>query len=172
MAYCTGADITDLLGDIQLRSDTDVNSFAQKASDEVDSVIGFTYVTPIFDVATWPSGSAVDRVSKLLLQRVASFIGAARLIMSYDQQGEDNKPNAYAVYLLDQANTSLEMICEGRLALGGAAPLNPNVEIGSRVVGSNIDPYSQVEALYGWAAQPTHIHGGFLFEPDRPFGWQ
>lgn len=170
MAYCNAEDVTNLLGDVRVRVDSDPATFAQKASDEIDSVLGFIYQTPFFDITSYPSGTTVDRVAKLLLQRIASFIGAARLIMSYDQQGEDNKPNQYAVYLMTEASEALDAVRDGKIALAGAIQLNPSIELGSRVGISNLDSFSQVESLYGWASRPTRIPGPYpdLFPSSYP----
>lgn len=165
MAYCKADDISKLLDDTVRQQGTS-DASADSASNEIDSIIGFVYVTPIFNIALPESAQTVDRVVRLLLQKLASFIGAGRILMSMNQQGEDTSPNAYGLYLLQQAEDTLCMIKDGRLLLTGVPSVNPQLENGSRVVVSNIDPYSQVESFYNAMSRPTYAgrlgrFGGF-----------
>jgi hypothetical protein len=156
LAYSATSDL--LIGDVQLPAGKDGTKYVDQASDEIDSRLGFTYATP-FDVS---DSSAVSRPAILLLKTLNIWISSGRAMMDLGTSGENGAPNAYGKYLLTEAEAMLTLIQEGRIILDGAAPASPDspVEFSSRVLISNVDPYSMVEAFYGWAAKPTIFRGG------------
>lgn len=147
-----------LIGDVQLPAGSDGTKYVSQAADEIDSRLGFIYATP-FDVS---DGGPMTNAAKLLIKTLSIHISSGRAMMDLGTSGENGMPNAYGKYLLDQAEAMLELIVEGRVILDGAAPENPNApeEFSSRVLISNVDEYSMVEAFYDWARRPALIRGG------------
>lgn len=166
-----------LIGDVQLPQGNDGTKYVSQAADEIDSRLGFTYATP-FDVS---DSSTMSNAARLMIKMLSIHISSGRAMMDLGTSGENNLPNPYGKYLLDQAEAILLLLVEGRIVLDGAQPVNggpDNTEFSSRVLISNVDPYSMVEAFYGWAAKPSYgiDHsrpiGGFIIEDGSisPFG--
>lgn len=161
MAYSTEADL--LIGDQTTIAPAVKTQFVLAATDEIDTYVGQVYETPI-DIV---DPGSVDRSAALLIKKLAQHISTGRLLMSIDQAGEDNKPNAYAQYLLDDALATLRAIVDGDIVLPGAVPLQGPTDTSIRTNGALVgvlDPYSQVESFYGWAARrSTLVEPGSLW---------
>lgn len=156
VTYSSTADL--LIGDIQLPQGNDGTKYVEQAADEIDGRLGLIYSTP-FNVGL---GSPISQPSILLLKTLSIHISSGRAMMDLGTSGEDNTPNGYGKYILEQALAMLLLIQEGRVILDGAPQFRPSdaQEKSSRVLVSNLDPYSVVEAFYGWAAKPAVIYGG------------
>lgn len=146
--YCEEKDL--LVGvDIPLPAYVDKAQVVRDAADEIDSMIGFLYKTPI-DI----SGSAnVEkyRPTVLLLKRINRFLASGRLVLAAAASGEESQLHAYGADLVNQALTTLNMIVERRILLEGALPATvdneANVQV-SRGFIYNLDGESLVEHFY------------------------
>jgi phage gp36-like protein len=138
-----------LLGDLPLGSKIDPIRFVQDAADEIDSVLGFRYVTPI-DVS---DSADTKRYVKLLLKRINNHLASGRLILAADIGGEDSVLHAYGVSLIQEATAALCQIVNGTVSLEGAA----ENEVGGASTGPTIineDERSGVAAFYGFVSRP------------------
>lgn len=153
MPYSEVADM--LTGNIPV-SNTTAQKYVNDAADEIDSVIGTLYFTPV-DMSSDPG--TVSRPSRLLLKRVSNFLASGRLMLATAAGGEDDQLHAYAKYLVDSATAVLMKIATGEIRLDGAVRLGDPEEEGSRgPVISNVDPESNVEAFYDriYTAAPVY----------------
>lgn len=154
MAYSTPADL--LTGNIPVPQYIDKDKFVADAADEIDSKIGFRYLTPI-DVS---SGSAVEVPVRLLLKRISNFLATGRLLMAADAGGENDRLHAYGWSLVKEATAALDAIANGDILLGGATPVDTDDEkIVSSVIVLNEDPESNVSAFYDRIANPAYSFG-------------
>lgn len=140
--------------------------YVNDAADEIDSVIGKVYKTPVNmdpgPTETPPGTGTMTRPSRLLLKRVSNWIASGRLMLATSAGGEDDQLHAYALYLVTSATTVLMSIARGEVELEGAEKIDPEGDEG--VYGpliSNVDPESNVEALYD----------RIYMAPPTPFGW-
>jgi hypothetical protein len=152
MTYSAVADL--LLGNVPLPTTLDPAKFVQDAADEIDSRIGFVYVTPI-PVASMSAPS--ERPTALLLKRISNWLASGRLILALDAGGEDYAVHAYGLKLVKDASEAIDAICslqvilEGAMRLDGTEPLTGHK---ARPLIHNLDPQSQVEAFYAYTADP------------------
>lgn len=140
-AYC---EVTDLLtGDIPIPSYLSDQKFVDDAADEIDSMLGFTYSTPITMVDI-----AANRPARLLLKRINSHLATGRLLMAAAASDEDTTLHAYAKSLVDQSLITLSRLANREVILIGAT-LFP--EAGTPPTGPlqyNKDPVSIVDTFY------------------------
>ncbi len=143
------------MGDIPIAGYVSAEKFIQDAADEIDSQIGFVYVTPVVleDIDK-------TRPARLLLKRINAHLATGRLIMALDAGGQDDRLHAYGYSLIKEATAALAGIAKGEIELPGATPLNPSS--GDEVKGiiiNNLDPESNVEAFYNRVAAPGYSFG-------------
>lgn len=167
MAYC---DVTDLkLGNIPIPAYLDAQKEVNDAADEIDSKIGFRYITPV-NVTV---GSATVRPAVLLLKRINVSLATGRLLLAIASPEEGNQLHAYAWSLIKEATAALEMISCGDVVLDGVPHFNTDDEPASTPLISNIDSESSVEAFYDRIANPAYVFGvpytyyPYLYSPDR-----
>lgn len=153
MADSTYSLVTDLLtGNIPVSAPMG-QKYVNDAADEIDSVIGHLYVTPVDMRSTPednpPGAGTVKRPTRLLLKRIANFLASGRLMLATSAGGEDDQLHAYAKYLVDTALTTLQQIASGAIKLDGAETVgDPDEEGRYGPLVSNVDPESNVEAFY------------------------
>lgn len=142
MAYSEVGDM--LTGNIPVGS-TSAQKYVNDAADEIDSVIGNLYVTPL-DMS---DPSPLSRPSRLLLKRISNFLASGRLMFATSAGGEDDQLHAYARYLVETATATLMRIANGEIFLDGAIKEDIDGESGSPgPLISNVDFESNVEAFY------------------------
>jgi hypothetical protein len=147
------SEVSDMLtGNIPVGG-TMPQKYVNDAADEIDSVIGGIYVTPInMDPTpsdTPPGTGTVQRSSRLLLKRISNFLASGRYMLATAAGGEDDQLHAYAKYLVDTALAALMRIATGEVVLEGATKSDPEGEEGlPGPLISNVDPESNVEAFY------------------------
>lgn len=146
MPYSTVDDL--LLGDMPLGSKVDPIRFVQDAADEIDSVLGFRYVTPI-DIS---DESTTARHVKLLLKRINNHLASGRLILAVDVGGEDSVLHAYGVSLIQEAIAWLTQIVNG-MTLEGVEE-NPGEDASSGPTVKNEDEFSSVATFYDYVMTP------------------
>lgn len=146
----TYSEVADLLlGDIPTPSDA--GKWIQDATDEVDSKLGFRYVTPIVVDESVPG----NRTTPLLLKRIANWLASGRLIVAKAASSSQQEVNAYGLSLIAQATAALDQIASGDLVLPGAAFLSVDDTGQSGPIISNLDSVSMVESFYAYATTPT-----------------
>lgn len=149
--YCEHEDL--LLGDLPITAD-DAEKFILAAGDEIDAVVGMRYSLPIPEVA----GSAAWNV----LKRISVLIATGRLVMANSVASEDSSPNAYGMYLLEEARSMLSDIKRGELDLVGVPLLPPtgNVVVSDTGNAPTViyqDSVSPVDAFYDMAMNGNRL---------------
>jgi hypothetical protein len=143
VAYAETEDL--LTGNIPTPGYLDPAKFVDDAADEIDSVIGFVYETPI-DVS---DASPVVRPARLLIKRINVFLATGRLLMAAASASEDSNLHAYALKMVNDGLGALEAIRSGEIFLEGATLLNPPTEGQARgPKWFNPDSESAVDAFY------------------------
>ncbi|MFD5451674.1 hypothetical protein [Streptomyces sp. NPDC127100] len=140
MAYSTKDDL--LLGQIPLPSYLDPDTYISNAAEEIDAIIGMTYVTPV-SIQETPQ----TRPTKLILKKVNNFLASGRIIMALDSGGEDTQLHSYGRYLVTQAEAIIKQIASGDVTLVGAQPINSGGN-GNAPVIVNGDAASIVDTFY------------------------
>lgn len=140
--YCATTDM--ILGNIPA-SEPMKTQYLNLATDEMDSVLGRTYETPI-DIS---EEGPVKRHSRLLLKNICIWLSSGRLMLATSANGEDDQLHAYAKYLVENATATLMKIASGELDLEGA-PVNEGEDetAENKALIFNVDPESNVEAFY------------------------
>lgn len=146
MPYSTVDDL--LLGDMPLGSKVDPIRFVQDAADEIDSVLGFRYVTPI-DIADTASTA---RHVKLLLKRINNHLASGRLILAVDVGGEDSVLHAYGVSLIQEAIAWLTQIVNSMTLEGAEEKPGEDASTGPSIM--NEDEFSAVATFYDFVMKP------------------
>jgi hypothetical protein len=155
MAYC---ETTDLLkGDIPLPSYMAAGQgYIDTATDEMDTVLGQLYVTPI----VLDPDDPLLRPSVLWLKTCCKFIASGRLILDLDISEENDNLHAYGLSLLNQGLEMLKAIQSGAASITGAIPLDPAA--GTHPTGPmiyNVDTASLVQAGYEFLLDPLALPG-------------
>lgn len=162
----TYSDVADMLtGNIPVSPGIGTK-YVQDAADEIDSVIGKIYKTPL-NVApgadeTPPGAGPMTRPSRLLIKRISNWLASGRLMLATSAGGEDDQLHAYALYLVKGATDVLMAIARGEVDLEGAEKQDEEGDEG--VYGpliSNVDPESNVEGFYD----------RIVFAPPNPYVW-
>lgn len=142
---------TDMLtGSIPTPAYLDPAKYVADAQDEIDSKLGFVYVTP-FDVS---EDSAMERPARLLLKRISNFLATGRLLFAVASPSEDTELHAYAARLVSDALTSLDRIAAGEIVLEGAGRREVDTGPVTTPLIANKDPESNVDAFYDRVASP------------------
>lgn len=148
MAYCTVEDL--LIGDIPTGGALDPAKYVADAADEMDSKIGFRYVTPV---------TSTVRPVILLLKRINAHLASGRMILAATISAEGEQLNAYGQSLVADAMLAIEAIASGEMPLPNVQintdviePVDPDAEVIGPVLISNLDHESHVEAFYGRVA--------------------
>lgn len=154
MAYCLTSDL--LKGDLPLPAHIGAGQgYIDTAADEMDTVLGQLYVTPIVldDIPA-------NRPSQLWLKTCCKFIASGRLILDLALSAEDDNLNAYGLSMLNQGLEMLKAIQSGAASITGATPLDPNAgayQTGPMIF--NEDSKSLVAAGYEFLLDPLAIPG-------------
>lgn len=155
-AYSAPADM--IIGNIPTTTPIQMQ-YLNLAADEMDSVLGMQYVTPI-NVA---EDSPVKRHSRLLLKNISIWLSSGRLMLATSANGEDDQLHAYAKYLVENATAMLMKIASGEIKLDGAEHNEDeeNPDASNQALIYNVDPESNVEAFYDriYMAPPAYPVG-------------
>jgi phage gp36-like protein len=133
-----------LLGQIPLPATISAQKFVDDAADEVDSVIGFRYATPLDMSDLGP----IPRPARLLIKRIANWLASGRLILALDSSGEDQQLHAYGLKLVSDATTALHQIASGEIVIDGATVISETSVQAKAPVINNLDDESIVEGFY------------------------
>jgi hypothetical protein len=151
----TYSDVSDLiLGDVPQPSDA--IRWVQDATDEIDSKLGIRYVTPIVIDDSVPA----NRSTSLLLKRVNNWLASGRLIVAKAASSSEQQMNAYGVYLLTQAENTLNEMVKGEMPLPGLTPLDSSDVGASGPQINNLDAQSNVESFYTFVTTPRSFGSG------------
>ncbi|MEU4066664.1 hypothetical protein AB0F25_30500 [Streptomyces wedmorensis] len=140
MPYSDESDL--LLGQVPLPSYISAAAYISNAAEEIDAVIGMTYVTPV-SLQETPE----NRASILILKKANNFLASGRIIMAVDAGGQESELHKYGQYLVRQAEAIIKAIKEGEFQLVGAVRLNPELG-GTAPIIHNADSESIVDAYY------------------------
>lgn len=138
-------------------------TFVNDAADEIDSIIGYTYETP---VTNREDGLPLDERSPVLLtlKRINRYLASGRYIMAVAASGEEQELHAYAKRLVNEALDALKKIAEGSVPFDARQlPDSRAFDKGPRI--SNAEVRSNVDAFYG-AYTGTD---GMMFGARSPF---
>ena len=162
--YSTPADM--LLGDLPIAVSVNKQKYVNDAADEIDSLIGVRYTTPL-DMS---GSSPIPRYARLFVKRVANNLATGRLILAVAAGGEDNQVHAYGWSLVQSALDAVKQIADGTYDIIGAVDANPTASNRTRgPVTSGQDATSGVDAFYGhvsaYPPTPTVPLYGPLWQP-------
>jgi hypothetical protein len=162
----TYSEVSDLLVGTDLPLPPSPEKFVQDAADEIDSVLGMRYQTPI--APSDPTG--VNRPTVLLIKRISNWLASGRIIMAQASGSELQQVHAYGKNLVDQATVVLQKIENGEIVLPGVATLDPEDLGRSGPIINNLDDGSNVESFYGMVSSPPFVP--YTYPPIFPFGAQ
>jgi phage gp36-like protein len=142
VAYCGEDDL--LLNNVQLSTSLSRLRYVQDAAEEIDSYLGWRYVTPVDISETSP----VPKPVKLTLKRLNAHLATGRLILAASMGIEDDNLHAYGESLVAATSSILK-----ELSTGDLLPGIPQEEVGDqKVTGgpsiANEDCDSLVESFY------------------------
>lgn len=148
----TYSDIDDLiLGELAKPDNEFCNKYIQDAADEIDSKLGFIYVTPIAISLTDPA----VRAGALLIKRISIFLSSGRLVLANAASREEQYLNAYGASLVNDATKALDALASGTMPLPGATLLDSADKGTSGPIIANVDTQSNVESFYTFASDPS-----------------
>lgn len=154
---------TLLLGGIPTRSEAEMQKFVDDAADEIDSILGYVYETP---VTNKEDGLPLSPRSPVLLtlKRINRSLATGRYILAVAASGEDTELHAYGRRLVTEALDALKKIAEGNVPFDARQiPDSRALGKGPRI--SNAEVASNVDAFYG-AYTGTD---GMMFGARSPF---
>ncbi len=162
MPYSAVGDL--FLGDTILGSGVDPQAFVDGAADEIDSKIGWLYVTPVDldgDALAMPPIPVLPRHEALLLKGINNKLASGRLILTLDIAGEGTTLHAYGARLVKEAMDELLLIANGALDLSAPRVAIPDADAVNRSPGVvNLDeeslliPFYQTINRNPWYARP------------------
>jgi hypothetical protein len=133
--YCNAADL--YIAEDMVAPPAVKQQFIKVALDDIDSKLGFIYVTPI-DVGSLPSHQAK------LLKTMAAKLASGRLIMANALGQENSSVHAYAAYLCREAEMELMNIANGVIDLTAPRVDATGAETGLIPDPSIDDPYARI----------------------------
>jgi phage gp36-like protein len=145
--YSTAADM--LTGNIKVIDPTILDRYVQDATDEIDSKLGYRYVTPIV-IPDTPQ----TRAGNLLLKRINNFLASGWFVLAQSISDEENQNNAYGLKLVQDATRLLDAIVAGTVPLVGAPLLIADDQGITGPLISNLDVASNVESFYNYVENP------------------
>lgn len=148
-----------MLGDLKVGQAANAQRFVDDAADEIDSVVGVRYTTPLnISILTSPPGTGsfvLTRPSALIIKRVSRMLSTGRLLMGVHAASEEDGIHEYGKALVNEALAWLVQIRNGEVQLDGAEPvLDANVAAGPVTV--NYDATSGVDAFYDRVMKPEN----------------
>lgn len=143
MPYCIEEDL--LLNSVQLSSSLSRVKYVTDASDEIDSYLGWRYVTPVDVTETSP----VPRPIRLTLKRLNIHLATGRLIMAAAMSAEEDSLHAYGKSLVDGAVRTLVEMATGDILPGVPQEEGTDRKLsGGPLISVPDQPGSPVEEFY------------------------
>lgn len=138
MSYCSVSDL--LLGDLELSSRLIVDDYIARAARDMNTVLGRRYVVPVV---------SAEQFTKDVLASICADLASAYVVMSTAQGGEDNRVNAYGLFLYNRASAALLEALDGP-ALPGATMRDASAAKRGPVTVTQQDKSSPVETFYNF----------------------
>jgi hypothetical protein len=152
------SDVDDLLiGATALPKGMEPQKYVDDAANEIDSKIGFIYVTPV-DIS---ETSTTKRPVRLLLKRLNNHLATGRLITALSSNSQRTDLQPYGASLIREVLAVLDRIESGDLILAGAELVAPEGDEELPTSGPlifNVDAESNVEAFYDRIANPYYCY--------------
>lgn len=164
--YCATEDLQ--LGSVPLPTNGDDLKYIGLAADEIDSVIGMRYKTPVVVDASSP----IQRPVGLLLKKINAWLASGRLVMAADASGADDQIQQYGKYLVEEALIPLRQIADGTIVLPGIELSDPEANKDTGPVAAFADEASLVEAhsaTFGNPAQQVLNRQNLLPYQNYPY---
>lgn len=162
--YCVLDDL--LLGNVPIPANA--QRYVNDAADEIDSVIGFKYETPVV-----VGNSAEARPVTILLKRLNAWLASGRVLMAVAAPAQDDQIQQYALYLVTQARDTLKMIADGDILLPGAPVIGGESQVNTGPVAAFQDDASAVESfatVFGNPASDVITRVRFPFHNEYHWG--
>lgn len=135
---------TLLLGGIPARNEVELLQFVNDAADEIDSILGGVFETPVTDRA---DGLPLDRPALLTLTRINRYLASGRYILAVGASGEDDSLHSYGNRLVREALDALRDIVNGKVLFDARRLPDPNAQYkGPSIIHAEAE--SNVEAFY------------------------
>jgi len=141
-----------LIGNMPLPTYIDRDKILTAARDEIDTAIGFLYVTPV-NIEDSPDNPLV-RPARLLLKQISIYLSSGRTIMAAATGSGDSRTHAYGRYLVNQGLELLKQIASGAIILEGAPKIEAENPEPTGPMIANVDDTSLVEQFYNNAMTP------------------
>lgn len=125
VGYCTIPDVQPLLGDLELASTLDIQTFIDLAAREIDLALGQRYEVPVV---------TTDYFTLTLLRTVNAELAASQIFLSQASGGEDNRVNAYGIHLFNRANIRLHDYLIDKILPGLTLLVADSVGLGPAVI--------------------------------------
>lgn len=123
----------------------DMEKFIKVAQDEIDSKIGFTYLTPL-DIGS--TNTLMPANQKTLIKSIAVRLATGRLIMGTALGGQAETVNAYGLFLIKEAESDLMAIANGQIDLVAQRVDASGSPIGVIPDPSRADPYARTPTAW------------------------
>lgn len=159
-SYSTTNDF--LIENVALPRSLNQEKIVEDAGDEIDSVIGGRYITPVNLSESGP----VARHSRLLIKRISVALSTGRLILALATPSEENGLHAYGARLVRDALSALEKIRTGEIILDGA----PQTEAFGQDDSMSITQHDATSIVDTFEAFAMGGGGGLFPQPWRPGG--
>lgn len=164
MAYCRVSDID--LGSLELPRGFSTQTAVDRASDDIDAVVGRFYRLPL----RWSETDPRHKPYVLLLKKLNIYLATGDLIFRAAGARQDDSLNSYALWYLNRAKDMLKQIEQGKITFPDQAEIEaPEGEFNGPIL-VNKDSRSRVEAFYSSAPgeiAPQHLD----YRPSAGVPW-
>lgn len=161
MPAYTSAD-SSLLGGIPARTELELQKFFDDAADEMDSIIGGVFETPVVRNL---KGLPLGRPAQLTLARINRYLATGRYILAVAASGEEDSLHSYGARLVREALDALRDIAIKRVLFDAYEIPDPEAESkGPRIY--NAEERSNVDAFYEAGTGPDNM----FFGTPWPYG--
>ena len=162
-----------LLGNIPLPAGDKSKRAVERASDEIDSILGIKYKVPIIAKGQY------EHQVRALLRNVNNWLASGRLIEELTASSQTVEVHAYANNLINQALQVLQQILRGEILLPGVDPIGGDDGVGTETgpIVVNADESSQTNWYYDEIDNPLYgvqnPSSKLYFPPGRvgPYPW-
>ena len=150
MAYCRVGDID--LGSLELPRGFSTQTAVDRASDDIDAVLGRFYRLPL----SLSDKNPAHVPYILLLKKLNTYLATGDLIFKAAGARQDDSLNAYAMWYLNRGKDMLKQIEQRKILIPDQREIDaPEGEYAGPIV-TNKDSASRVEAFYSSApGQPA-----------------
>lgn len=147
MPYCADEDLL-LTADVMVLP-AEKTRFIRLTAEAMDSKLGYLYAVPV-DIGT---GSSLPTHQKLLLKTINAKMATGRMLMSSAVGSQNSEVNAYAAYLIREAEMDLASIANGQVDLNAPRVDESGDGVGNVEDPTVDDPFARIPG--GWNADQT-----------------